>query len=83
MHTTLIAFVATLLIGTAVAIPVSKDELGLFAGMKRDSDCGDCRIDLEPAAGTKRDGEIEPFIEAKREEKIEPIADIIYCGSCE
>lgn len=83
MQTNLIAFVATLLLGTAVAVPVARDEIGLFAGMKRDSDCGGCQIDLEPSAGTKRDGEIEHFIEVKREEEIESIADIIDCGSCE
>lgn len=83
MPTSLIALMATLLIGTAIAVPVARDEIGFFAGIKRDSDCGGCQIDLEPSAGTKRDAEIQPFTRSKREEEIETIAEIIDCGSCE
>lgn len=68
MHASFTAFVATLLLATAVAAPVAKDEVEPFAGIKRE--------DVEPFAGIKRDDDVEPFAGIKRDDEVEPFAGI-------
>lgn len=69
MKTSFTAFVATMLIATAVAAPCGSCEGSV-------SSDGNKREEVEPFAGIKRDDEVEPFAGIKRDDEVEPFAGI-------